>query len=82
MGRELPELAAAGLAELVQDFLAQRGVARAGIDHWIVHPGGRRIIESVRDALSLSQRDVATSWESPLSKNARHSEGTASGFSR
>jgi alkylresorcinol/alkylpyrone synthase len=64
LARDLPELAAAGLAELVQDFLVQRGVAHEAIDHWIVHPGGRRIIESVRDALSLSQRDVATSWES------------------
>ncbi len=37
---------------------------RAGIDHWIVHPGGRRIVESVQSALALSDEDVAVSWQS------------------
>jgi predicted naringenin-chalcone synthase len=34
----------------------------ADIDHWIVHPGGRRIIENVQTALDLSEDDLATSW--------------------
>ena len=34
----------------------------AEIDHWIVHPGGRRIIENVQSALALSDEDVETSW--------------------
>jgi alkylresorcinol/alkylpyrone synthase len=37
-------------------------LARSDIDHWIVHPGGRRIIENVQGALALSDDDVATSW--------------------
>jgi predicted naringenin-chalcone synthase len=61
--RELPDLAGAGLGELVAGFLARGGVPRAAIDHWIVHPGGRRIIESVQDALALSREDVAVSWQ-------------------
>ncbi|HVR04848.1 MAG TPA: 3-oxoacyl-[acyl-carrier-protein] synthase III C-terminal domain-containing protein [Solirubrobacteraceae bacterium] len=61
--RELPDLAGAGLGELVAGFLARNGVAREQIDHWIVHPGGRRIIESVQDALALSREDVAVSWQ-------------------
>lgn len=60
--RELPDLAGAGLGGLVAGFLARNGVGREQIDHWIVHPGGRRIIESVQDALSLSREDVAVSW--------------------
>src|SRR6185295_10234394 len=63
LARDLPDLAAVGLAELVRAFLRDGGIDHAAIDHWIVHPGGKRIIESVRDALDLSQDDVATSWD-------------------
>jgi predicted naringenin-chalcone synthase len=63
LARELPDLAAAGLAPLVADLLARNRVERSGIDHWIVHPGGRRIIESVQNALGLTHEDLAASWE-------------------
>ncbi|HEY2767648.1 MAG TPA: 3-oxoacyl-[acyl-carrier-protein] synthase III C-terminal domain-containing protein [Solirubrobacteraceae bacterium] len=63
LARELPDLAAAGLGELVSGFLTRNGASRSGIDHWIVHPGGRRIVECIQDALELSPEDAATSWE-------------------
>jgi polyketide synthase Type III len=61
--RELPEVAGTGLRELCDEFLAAQGLGRQGIDHWLVHPGGRRIIESVQEALSLSREDVAASYD-------------------
>jgi alkylresorcinol/alkylpyrone synthase len=63
LARELPDLAAAGLSELVTDFLRRNRLERSEIDHWLVHPGGRRIIECVQDVLELSREDVAVSWE-------------------
>ena len=63
LARELPDLAAAGLGELVAGFLHRNRLGRSGVDHWIVHPGGRRIVESVQDVLELSREDVAISWE-------------------
>jgi alkylresorcinol/alkylpyrone synthase len=63
LARELPDLAAAGLGELVAGFLGRNGLEHSAIDHWIVHPGGRRIIECVQSALELSRDDVAVSWE-------------------
>ena len=60
--RELPDVAADGLGELVDDFLGSSGIDRWAIDHWLVHPGGRRIIENVQSALALSDEDVASSW--------------------
>lgn len=62
LDRELPDLAAADLQELVAAFLGDSGLGQDAIDHWIVHPGGRRIIESARDALSLNDDDVEASW--------------------
>ena len=62
LAKDLPDLAAAGLQKLVADFLAAQRVSVEDIDHWIVHPGGRRIIETVRDALRLGDEDVEASW--------------------
>jgi alkylresorcinol/alkylpyrone synthase len=61
LDRDLPDVAAAGLGELADSFLASAGLDRMEIDHWIVHPGGRRIIDCVQSALSLSDDDVAVS---------------------
>jgi alkylresorcinol/alkylpyrone synthase len=61
--RELPDIAAEGLGELVDDFLGSSSIDREAIDHWLVHPGGRRIIESVQEALGLSREQVAVSYE-------------------
>ena len=63
LARELPDLAGAGIAGLVDEFLADSHLERSAIDHWIVHPGGRRIIENVQEALELTREDVATSWD-------------------
>ena len=61
--RELPDVASEGLLDLVDGFLAANGLEREAIDHWLVHPGGRRIIESVQEALELSREDVAASYD-------------------
>jgi alkylresorcinol/alkylpyrone synthase len=60
---DLPEAAAVGLAPLVGEFLAPLGLSREDIDHWIVHPGGRRILERVQEALSLSDEQIGVSYE-------------------
>jgi len=61
IGRELPKLARRRLLELVQGFLAEAGTELDAIDHWIVHPGGRGIIDGVQHGLGLSDDDVAIS---------------------
>jgi alkylresorcinol/alkylpyrone synthase len=61
LSRDLPDVAAADLGELADDFLDAAGLHRGAIDHWIVHPGGRRIIDCVQSALELTEEDVAVS---------------------
>jgi alkylresorcinol/alkylpyrone synthase len=63
LARELPAIAGEVLRDLVDDFLAHNRMRRSQVEHWIVHPGGRRIIENVQTALELSDEDVATSWD-------------------
>jgi alkylresorcinol/alkylpyrone synthase len=62
LARELPDLAGAGLDDVVDRFLARNRLQREQIDHWIVHPGGRRIIENVQSALDLDQQQTELSW--------------------
>ncbi len=64
LARELPDLAGEGLGEIVDTFLSHHRLSRAAIDHWILHPGGRRIIENVQGALELSHEQVSSSWDS------------------
>jgi alkylresorcinol/alkylpyrone synthase len=64
LARELPDLAGAGLAEVVDRFLQRNRLSRSRIDHWMLHPGGRRIIENMQAALELSEEHAALSWRS------------------
>lgn len=61
IGRELPKLARRKLLDLVRSFLAEAGTEVDGVDHWIVHPGGRGIIDGVQHGLGLTDEDVAIS---------------------
>jgi predicted naringenin-chalcone synthase len=61
IGRELPKLARGHLLDLAQEFLAEAGTDMDAIDHWVVHPGGRGIIDGVQRGLRLSDADVAIS---------------------
>jgi len=77
MGRELPTIALERSAELVDGFLAERGLTRDRIDHWMIHPGGRGIIEGVQAGLNLTREQVEVSYE-VLANNGNM--GTASAF--
>ncbi len=63
LARELPDLAGAGLPAVAESFLRDHHLERSEIDHWIIHPGGRRIIENVQSALDLSAEDARVSWD-------------------
>jgi len=61
--RDLPDVAAASLPDLVDEFLETVDLTRDGVDCWIVHPGGRRILDCVRDALALSRAQLQLSYD-------------------
>jgi alkylresorcinol/alkylpyrone synthase len=43
----------------VEGFLAPRGLSTEDIDRWILHPGGRRVIEVMAEQLGLRDGDLA-----------------------
>lgn len=77
LDRDLPDLAAAGMPALVDEFLESVALERLDIEHWIVHPGGRRILDCTRDALELTNAQLQISYDV---LGGRGNVGTASIF--
>jgi len=59
----------------VEAFLRPRGLTRACISRWILHPGGRKIIEAMTERLGLTPGDLAPT-ESVLSTHGNMSSVT------
>jgi len=77
IGRELPLIAETQLPGLVEGFLEANELDGADIDHWLLHPGGRGILEGAQRGLGLSDQQVAPS-AAVLSEYGN--VGTASSF--
>lgn len=55
---EVPYVVGAHAEVAVGRLLAGTGLHRSDIDHWVVHSGGKKVIDSVRLNLGLSRHDV------------------------
>jgi alkylresorcinol/alkylpyrone synthase len=63
------------LVPAVEGFLGPRGLARSDITRFILHPGGRRIIEVMAERLGLGPADLAPT-EAVLSEHGNMSSVT------
>lgn len=61
LSKDIRDLAGELSSRLVSQLLARNGLSREHISHWILHSGGRKVIDNVRDALGLTQEQVAHS---------------------
>lgn len=50
---QLPEFASETVAKVVDDLLTPRGLRREDINHWAFHPGGEKVINTLRDKLEI-----------------------------
>jgi alkylresorcinol/alkylpyrone synthase len=57
----MADTVAAHAAQDVDALLAPLDATPADVDRWVVHPGGPKILDAVRDALELPESAVATS---------------------
>ncbi len=55
------DLAPPMVARALEALLAPRGLTRNDIRFWLLHPGGRKVIDKVQDALGLREEDIACS---------------------
>ena len=61
---QVPQLAAHHAALLLDDVLNRQGMSRNDIDTWILHAGGRKVIEALQQSLDLSP--AAVGWSSKV----------------
>jgi predicted naringenin-chalcone synthase len=59
---EVPSVLARHVRPVVEDLLARHGLTVPDVDGWAVHPGGRRIVEVVGEALELAPALLAPSF--------------------
>ncbi len=61
LSRRVPELAAARASELLALGLKRHGLTRDAVRAWIWHAGGRTVLERLRAATGLAERDTRRS---------------------
>jgi alkylresorcinol/alkylpyrone synthase len=64
LNAEVPAIVGRYLADDVDEFLTDQGLSRDDVAWWVCHPGGPKVIESLRDTLGLTDDDVRLTWES------------------
>jgi len=58
----LPDYIFSNVQKYVPAFLQSNGMQVADIDHWLIHPGGVKIVQRSADALQLRDDQTAVSW--------------------
>lgn len=53
--KDIPALVKNWLRPNVEGFLDQHGVKLGGINHFVAHPGGKKVIEAYREALGMDE---------------------------
>jgi len=56
------ELIQTDFGDLVGHALEKSGLTREQVTHWCVHPGGRKILDAIRQRLSFSNGDLDASY--------------------
>jgi len=64
LSAKVPEIARAHIAGDVDRFLADHGLARRDIRHWVAHTGGPKVLEAFEGALELPRGALELSWRS------------------
>ena len=59
LSKDVRHVAADMLGELADQLLADHGLVRADVDHWVLHSAGRRVIERAQRQLGLPDAALA-----------------------
>jgi len=59
----IPDLIKKDISQLLERALKKFNVDKENIEHWAIHPGGKKILEAVNNALSLRSDDLNESYD-------------------
>jgi predicted naringenin-chalcone synthase len=58
----VPELVERGMPPLLTEIYERLSLSPSAIDHWAIHPGGRRILEAMERVAQLGREDLSASY--------------------
>ncbi len=58
LGKEIQDIAGPAVKKTVEELLKRNRIERKEIKHWIIHPGGRNVIENIRKELGLDEKEI------------------------
>ena len=61
--RDIPSIVRRHLPELLQNACEKWGIDQAKIEHYVVHPGGAKVLEAYRDSLHLRREQLERAYE-------------------
>ncbi len=64
LSSNVPQIVQAHIGADVDAFLADEGLTRRDIRHWVAHTGGPKVLEAFESALALPPDALARSWRS------------------
>ena len=64
LSADIASLAQSEVRPGMEAFLGRHGLTIADIDHWLVHPGGPKVIQALEEGLGLPDKALILSWES------------------
>jgi len=62
LSAEVPDVTRRFLRGDVDVFLAEHGLVRSDIRHWVAHPGGPKVLEAITEALELPDGALDLTW--------------------
>ncbi|MGE0679534.1 MAG: type III polyketide synthase [Candidatus Binatia bacterium] len=61
LSAEIPAVVCAKVPQLVETFLARQRLTATDITHFLIHPGGRRVLDGLAQCLNLPEEQTAIS---------------------
>ncbi len=59
LSKDVRHIAVEMMGDLIATMLAENGLTRDGVRHWVIHSAGRSVLDRARDRLGLSEEQLA-----------------------
>ena len=61
--KDIPSIISNWLGPFIQEFLSENGITQDNLQHFIAHPGGKKVLKAYENALNLTEDFTAISRE-------------------
>jgi len=62
LSKEVPQLIRSRIKQILCTALARRGLTTADVSAFVLHPGGRALLQAIEEEIGLTEADTQPSW--------------------